>query len=97
MQTWPILINVNGTTPVLVAGIYVGNSKPHDPNSYFEEFVKELKELIEEGTDFHDRILQVKVRAFIFDAPARAFILGVKHHSGFYSCNQCVQREDVRK
>lgn len=91
-QTWPILINVNGTKPVMVVGIYVGNSKPQDPNIYLDEFSRELCNLIKTGMTFKDRKLSVTVRAFICDAPARAFILGVKHHSGFYSCNQCLQK-----
>ncbi|XP_036342346.1 uncharacterized protein LOC118751636 [Rhagoletis pomonella] len=34
----------------------------------------------------------IGIRAFINDAPAWAFILGVKHHSGYYCCNKCVQK-----
>lgn len=91
-QTWPILFNINGTKPILVAGLYVGNSKPNDPNDYLEELVSELLDLIRDGIVYQDRKLNISVRAFICDAPARAFILGVKHHSGFYSCNQCTQK-----
>ncbi|XP_067625680.1 uncharacterized protein [Eurosta solidaginis] len=92
LETWPILIDVNGTKQVLVAGIYAGYTKPCDPNAYLEEFVHELGNLVEVGMMFQDRIFQIEVRAFICDALARAFILGVKYHSGFFSCNLCVQK-----
>ncbi|XP_073819951.1 uncharacterized protein [Musca autumnalis] len=91
-QVWPILINVHGTKPVLVAGIYAGSSKPRDASLYLKEFVEELQLFVSEGMIYHNKYFNINIRAFVCDAPARAFILGTKYHSGFYSCNKCTQK-----
>lgn len=95
VQAWPILININKTESVLVAGVFVGNSKPIDVNEYLGEFVTELNCLVEEGITYKTTDFIVRVRSFICDAPARSFVLGVKGHSGFYSCIKCQQRGET--
>lgn len=92
LQTWPILINVNGTPNVMVIGAYCGNSKPLSPNDYLQRFVNELLELLERGMVYNGNHYSIHCRSFICDAPARAYILGVKGHTGFSSCIKCTQR-----
>lgn len=92
LQTWPILINVNGTPDVMVVGAYCGKSKPLCPNTYLTRFVNDLCELIDVGLIFEEKLFPVNCRAFICDAPARSHILGIKGHTGFFSCLKCTQK-----
>ncbi|XP_075150464.1 uncharacterized protein LOC142224563 [Haematobia irritans] len=89
LQLWPILINVQGTEDVLVAGAYYGDSKPLDCNLYMQQFVEEFIELMEIGLKFNNSIYSVSCRSFICDAPARSYILGIKGHTGYFSCPKC--------
>jgi len=61
------------------------------------DFVAEIKELVLNGIDvellknniltvFHKKVI---VYTFCCDAPARAFVLKTKTHTGFYSCARC--------
>lgn len=36
----------------------------------------------------------MKVNAIICDAPARAFICGIKGHTGYFGCGKCIQEGD---
>lgn len=75
LQCWPILASVNSCTPLVIA-IFCGPSKP-DLNSFLCDFVQECS--------LHD----IRIRAFICDSPARAFIKNIKSHSGYSSCDKC--------
>lgn len=84
LQLWPILCHVFEIprSPVIVAGIYAGQNKPSDLNGYLLPFVTEMKQL-ESGITVTDKsgkekTIQVKLRAFLCDSPARALIKG-KH------------------
>lgn len=61
-------------------GIYEGEGKPSDLDAYLGLFVKEMKELEENGLVITlgstESRIQVKIRAFICDSPARALIKG---------------------
>jgi hypothetical protein len=48
-----------------------------------EDFVKELKDLLNTGILFRKKLLTVRIEAFVCDAPARAFITGTKGHGGY--------------
>ena len=34
-------------------------------------------------------MLRVRIHAFILDAPAKAYILCVKNHNGYFNCTKC--------
>lgn len=59
---------------------------------YLEEFATVLKTLVLSGMICQNAQFKIHIRSFICDAPARAFILGLKHHTSFYCCNKCVQK-----
>lgn len=95
---WPILgyIRQENET-VFPIGIYWGYSKPDDSNVFLNDFVTEIRELVINGinvellsnnslTVFHKKVI---VDTFCCDAPARAFVLKTKTHTGFYSCARC--------
>lgn len=53
------------------------------------DFLLELGTILHEGIQFNEHVLHVKVNAFICDAPARAFLKGIKGHAGYDSCERC--------
>lgn len=81
-EFWPILCNIHERTDVrpLIVGIYYGSGKPKNLNQYLEDFVSEMKTLLENGIHMvkegEEKIVTVKIRCFICDSPARAFIKG---------------------
>lgn len=82
-QFWPILCNVAEIKQMspLVIGIYEGKTKPLNLDAYFKAFITEVKQL-ETGLKIvgrtgTEKIIEVKIRAFICDSPARALIKGI--------------------
>jgi hypothetical protein len=45
--------------------------------------------LIDTGISIGDVVYSVNIRAFVCDAPARAFLKNIKSHTGYYSCERC--------
>lgn len=91
-QVWPILCNVVGTQNVMLIGVFGGNSKPGNFCEFLTPFVEEFKRLLDTGIYFRRKFFNVKIRAFILDAPARSSILKVKNHTGYYCCTKCCQK-----
>lgn len=93
-EFWPILgliSNVQGAQPFSI-GIFHGPSKPRDVNEYLKDFVEEAEALEKNGLTVKNCKLQILLSAFICDAPARAFVTCVKHHTGFFACPKCVTK-----
>lgn len=80
-EFWPILCNIQEMLHIkpIVVGIYSGPGKPAD-KAYLQAFVDEAKQLLAEGifvkVNGETRYIQIKIRCFICDSPARAFIKG---------------------
>lgn len=92
-EFWPILCcikNIPNSKPFCI-GLYHGQTKPADQNDYLIDFIKEVKILQENGIEIGGRRLNFQIKAFICDAPARAFITCSKYHSGFSACSKCKQ------
>lgn len=77
-QFWPILFNVHSYTNIkpMVIGMFYGHSKPSRVEEYLKPFVDELVHILNQGIFIGEYKLNVKVRAFICDSPARSFIKG---------------------
>ena len=77
-QFWPILMCIEEMpeVPVLMVGNFLGESKPASLKEYLEPIVNELNELMETGIVIANKLITVRVWAFIADSPARAFIKG---------------------
>lgn len=93
VQLWPILgkiinLEVNCIFPI---GIYCGSKKPVNINTFLHDFSYEYKELISRGVFINNKNVRVVVRAFICDAPARAFVTGCVGHNAFHGCSRCLQ------
>ena len=90
---WPILCKLkypNYQEPFVV-GIYHGNEKLGDASEFLAEFVAELSALVKDGVNVADTLHTVKIHSFVCDAPARAFMKGIKFHSGYAACEKCIE------
>ncbi|CAN7950832.1 unnamed protein product, partial [Ixodes hexagonus] len=78
-QFWPILCQVTncGKMQPFPAGVYYGQSKALSANSFLEPFVSELEDILANGICIQDKVVAVKILAFVCDAPAKAYILSV--------------------
>lgn len=77
-QLWPILCGIHNMPHIrpMAVGIFLGNSKPADVSEYLTPFVDELIALISSGVLINGHMLQITVRCFICDSPARALVKG---------------------
>lgn len=79
-EFWPILCNVfeNPCFRPFVIGIYFGIGKPKNLNTYLEDFINEMETLLRDGIYLQNsgRRYTVRIRCFICDSPARAYIKG---------------------
>jgi hypothetical protein len=89
LQLWPILgriVDIN-SQPYPIA-LFSGTGKPNDVNLFLDDFVSELK-LLFEGFSLNGRLFTVGIRAFLCDAPARAFVKCVSGHTSKHGCERC--------
>ena len=87
-QFWPILCSLGSYTPFMVS-IFYGPTKPSSLQDFLIDFLEELDEVIHAGISCGDRTYDVKIGAFICDAPARAFLKSIKGHTGYDACERC--------
>ncbi|XP_058128587.1 uncharacterized protein LOC131271210 [Anopheles coustani] len=88
---WPILVNVHEIpifSPMMV-GVFHGITKPPQLKEYLGPFVEEMNDVIENGIPINNRVVRVRLRAFICDAPARAYIKGVVYFNAKHGCMKC--------
>uniref|UniRef100_A0A1B0CHB2 Putative transposase domain-containing protein n=1 Tax=Lutzomyia longipalpis TaxID=7200 RepID=A0A1B0CHB2_LUTLO len=96
IELWPILAAFPNKPEIspFVIGSWVGPSKPDDVDEYLLEFIDEINHLNERGTIFvtEDKIPKdFKIRLFVCDAPAKAFLMAIKGHGGKEGCPNCDQ------
>jgi len=53
------------------------------------DYVSEAVDLTTNGLNLENNRYPVVIHSFVCDAPARAFIKGIKCHSGYSSCDKC--------
>ncbi|XP_071639678.1 uncharacterized protein [Temnothorax longispinosus] len=87
---WPILCSDFLTKQVFLIGIYCGEAKPKDSNNLLEQTVNEAIYFINNGIAVNNTLFNIRVSGIICDAPAKAYILKVKSHNGYYSCTKCI-------
>lgn len=75
-QFWPILFNIHEFPAIkpMCIGMFYGNSKPLKVEEYLQPFVDEIQPILQEGLVVNGHHLEVNMRAFICDSPARSFI-----------------------
>ena len=91
-QFWPHqyrVVNIQDKRPIIV-GIFQGRHKSSNAFEFYEEFLKEISEVLEEGGILiRNRRLPLSIRCFIADAPARAFVLMHFGHNSSNACSKC--------
>ena len=70
---------------VFVIGVFCGREKPASVIEFLEDFVTETLSLLQNGLIINGKHLTMKIHSFVCDAPARAFVKGIKCHSGYNS------------
>ncbi|KAK3918031.1 TBC1 domain family member 23 [Frankliniella fusca] len=101
MSLWPFYFVINELSPkkryltenMLIGGIWCGVTKPH-PNLSLKHICNDLK-VLQNGINIDENSVTkvfVKLLCGTCDAPARAYFLNTKTHSGFYSCHLCLCR-----
>jgi hypothetical protein len=94
-QFWPILCCFKDFNPFLVA-LFYGDRKPSSVDDFLQDFLREYSEISRTGIVFGHTLLQVRIKAFICDAPARAFLKCCKGHTGYNSCERCTLRGEYK-
>lgn len=77
---------------VFPVGMFEGRSKPKDITSFLHRLVIETNLLTSCGISVKNSTINVHLRLFIFDTPARALILNIKNAPGYFSCHRCTVR-----
>ncbi|XP_041920528.1 uncharacterized protein LOC121684533 [Alosa sapidissima] len=89
---WPILCAVH-LKPVSVFPITLtcGGAKPQNLE-FLEDMVMDVNNLLSSGLQHRNKTIKFNILCFVCDAPAKAFVKNVKLCTGYYGCDQCVQR-----
>lgn len=74
----------------IVISVWCGTTKPTDLNEFLTQFVNELNRLLANPISINNYMITVKIRCFILDTPARAFIKGIVHHTSYLGCQKCM-------
>ncbi|KAF0696939.1 Uncharacterized protein FWK35_00039259, partial [Aphis craccivora] len=89
-QFYPILAYMRPTSNIVFpVGLYFGIEKPSDSNVFLKDYINEAKHLVSHGILVENKLFKVKIDVFCCDSPAKAFILRIKSHNGFFSCSRC--------
>lgn len=92
LQLWPILGKLTQpVSHVFLVGLYCGPSKPLNVAEFLRPTIHDLLAASEEGVQCSPDGLKsvVSLESVVADAPARAFVLQIKQHSGYHSCAKC--------
>lgn len=95
-QFWPLLLQfctdhemTKASDPYPV-GVFLGESKPSNLNDYLKEFIEEAI-LLKDGFHHKNANYLISIHCFICDAPARQFLKCITSHTGYSSCERCIQ------
>ena len=93
-NAYPILIKVKGTKTIFCCGIFCTNTVKKivpTPEKYLRCFLPELKEIVTHGLNIGTMLVTVRP-IFTCDAPVRQWLKKIISHTGYSSCERCVQR-----
>lgn len=90
---WPILCSVK-SIKVLIKHVFLialhhDSEKP--TNEFFKDFVNECILLSTNGILINSFRYPFRIFMLICDSPAKSFALGIKNHTGYFSCTKCDQ------
>lgn len=69
---------------------FCGSAKPDSLDEFFGDLIVKINNL-QSGFEFCGKKLFLKISSVMCDAPARAFVKGIKSHTGYYGCDKCIQ------
>ena len=75
---------------------FYGKSKPDSVEDFLEDFLDEFTELQTNPISVNGKEIHVGIKAFICDAPARAFLKNIKGHTGYHSCERCIVKGEYK-
>lgn len=52
-------------------------------------YVDEMNDLIGNGIEVNERIIDIKIRMILADTPGRSFVKSIKNFNGYFACNKC--------
>ena len=81
-----------GLKYTFIVRAFCGSSKPKDVNEFLSDSVSEALSLSDSGFAMQGVRFRLQIHCFISEAPARAFIKQTKCHTGYHSCDRCVQK-----
>ena len=84
---WPILGKIE--QDVFLIGANHGYAKPADPSEYLQDFIIEGNQILADGLEVDGRKVVVEFQKWIFDAPAKSYILNLNTHGAYNSCTKC--------
>lgn len=84
-----IVVELPQVKPMVIS-VWCGDGKPDNVNDYLEPFVRELGELLRLGININNHLITIRVRCFICDSPARAFIKGTVNFNHTFGCQKCM-------
>lgn len=61
----------------MVIGIWCGIGKPSNLTEFLQPFVEDLNKIIRNGIIINDNQIELVVRCFLCDSPARSFLKGL--------------------
>lgn len=85
---------INGKA-VYPVGVFYGRKKLEDANEFLQLFTEEWVDLMKNGLKGKD--VTILCKALICDPSAKAFVLFLKRHTGYNSCNKCQIKEKKQK
>lgn len=85
----PILGKLKCNSEVFIIGIFCGEgSDPADMDAYFGDLSEEVNNLKTNGFVFDNEVYRFKIRHWILDQKARAYVKCVKGVRGYYCCEK---------
>lgn len=88
MKFWPILGSVH-RRPIFIIALFKGPSDPQCAKTYLKDFFDEILPYFSDGIYVNGKMYSFHLRCILADSPARAFLLGLKRPTGYFSCSKC--------
>ncbi|KAE8745038.1 hypothetical protein FOCC_FOCC008350 [Frankliniella occidentalis] len=76
--------------PFIIAGWFGHRKEPDDLNEFLNDYIQEVELLQNEGVQLFGNVYPFRIRNYILDALARAFVKCWIGHGGTYGCEKCV-------
>ncbi|EZA59602.1 hypothetical protein X777_17031 [Ooceraea biroi] len=80
---------------VFLIALYHGSEKPNPANAFLKDFVNECVHLSNNGIFINFSRHNFRILMLVCDLPAKAFVLSIKNHTGYFSCIKCDQEGDM--